>query len=197
MPMASKRPPNAPLGPCYKCGGDHLIKDCPYPRQPRPCNVSSVVPALTRYCLDCGIKHVVPDCPLNPDKKAKATLNIVETIPSTSEQENEEVAPVQEITRAQRKLNPETQQSEEDESERSSRNSWKARRQRRMAAKKNRAEKLNSDNKVEKNGKELNGGSVLADQALEPLKTMLDAYEVRLKPKETLEERFRAYLDPT
>lgn len=128
MPMAPKRPPNAPLGPCYNCGGDHLIKDCPYPHQPRQGNVSPAVPALTRYCLDCGIKHVVPDCPLNPDKKAKATLNIVETIPSTSEQENEEVAPVQVITRAQRKRNPETQQSEEDKSEQSSQNSWKARR---------------------------------------------------------------------
>ncbi|MCO5548855.1 hypothetical protein L7F22_002317 [Adiantum nelumboides] len=35
MPQASKRPLNAPLGPCYyNCQGDHLIKDCLYPRQP-------------------------------------------------------------------------------------------------------------------------------------------------------------------
>ena len=29
-----KQAPNLPLGPCYNCLGDHLIKDCPYPRQP-------------------------------------------------------------------------------------------------------------------------------------------------------------------
>ena len=35
MPQASKRPPNAPLGPWHNCGGDHLIKDCPFPKQLR------------------------------------------------------------------------------------------------------------------------------------------------------------------
>ena len=25
---------NLPLGPCYNFLGDHLIKDCPYPRKP-------------------------------------------------------------------------------------------------------------------------------------------------------------------
>ena len=29
MPMAPNRAPNAPLGPCYDCVGDHLIKNCP------------------------------------------------------------------------------------------------------------------------------------------------------------------------
>ena len=33
-------------------------------------------------------------------------------------------------------------------------------------------------------------------QILEPLKAMLDAYEARLRPQQTLEERMRAYLDP-
>ncbi|WP_208972785.1 hypothetical protein, partial [Escherichia coli] len=75
------------------------------------------VPALNRYCLECGIKHLVSDCPLNPEKKGKATLNILETIPSTSEHENEEITPVQVLTRAQRKKNPETKLSEEEKSE--------------------------------------------------------------------------------
>ena len=78
MLMAPKRPPNAPLGPCYNCSGDHLIKDCPYPRQLRQGNVSSLVPSLTRYYLDCGIKHLVIVRSIL--KKGKATLNIVETI---------------------------------------------------------------------------------------------------------------------
>ena len=53
-----KRAPNLPLGPCYNCSGDHLIKDCPYPRQPRP-NPANNVLALAKYCLECGIKHLV------------------------------------------------------------------------------------------------------------------------------------------
>ena len=65
-----------------------------------------------------------------------------------------------------------------------------------MAAKRNHAEKVNTDEKVVGNENELNGGLVLVDQALEPLKAMLDAYEARLKPKETLEERYRAYPNP-
>ena len=35
MPMAPNRAPNAPLGPCYDCGGDHLVKNCPYPSRRR------------------------------------------------------------------------------------------------------------------------------------------------------------------
>ena len=31
---------------------------------------------------------------------------------------------------------------------------------------------------------------------IEPLKALLDAYEARLKPNQTLEERYRAYPDP-
>ena len=30
--LGPKQAPKLPLGPCYNCLGDHLIKDCPYPR---------------------------------------------------------------------------------------------------------------------------------------------------------------------
>ena len=33
MSMAPKRASNMPLGPCYNYLGDHLIQDCPHPRQ--------------------------------------------------------------------------------------------------------------------------------------------------------------------
>ena len=79
MPQVPKRPPNVPLGPCYHCGGDHLIKDCPYLHQPRS---THGVPDLTRFCVECAIKHLVSECPLNPKNNRKATLNAVETIPS-------------------------------------------------------------------------------------------------------------------
>ena len=42
----------------------------------------------------------------------------------------------------------------------------------------------------------LEGGSVLAEKVFEPLKAMLDAYEARLRPNQTQEERYRAYPDP-
>ena len=61
MPMASKRAPNLPLDLCFNCSENHLIKDCPYPRQPRQTNVNPTIPALARYCLECGIKHLVSD----------------------------------------------------------------------------------------------------------------------------------------
>ena len=95
-----KRAPNLPLGPCYNCSGDHLIKDCPYPRQPRP-NPTNNVPAFAKYCLDCGIKHLVFDCSLNLDKKGKATLDLLETIASSSGNESKNVKSVKVVTRAQ------------------------------------------------------------------------------------------------
>ena len=78
-----KQAPNLPLGPCYNCSGDYLINNCPYPRKPRP-NPTNNALALAKYCLECGIKHLVFDCSLNPKKKGKATLNLLETIASSS-----------------------------------------------------------------------------------------------------------------
>ena len=101
MPMAPKRAPNLPLGPCFNCSENHLIKDCPYPRQPRQTNVNPIVLALARYCLECGIKHLVSNCLLNPEKKGKVALNLLETIPSSSGNESEGAKLVNVVTRAQ------------------------------------------------------------------------------------------------
>ena len=129
-----------PLGPCYNFSGDHLIKDCPYPRQPRP-NLANNVPALARYCLECRIKHLVSDCSLNPDKKGKATLNLLETIPSSSGNESKDIKFAKVVTRAQA-LKDATQQTDgKEKSEKSSPSTWKACRQRRMATKKHKEEK--------------------------------------------------------
>ena len=38
--------------------------------------------------------------------------------------------------------------------------------------------------------------AVLANKVFESIKAMLDAYEARLKPNQTNEERYKAYLDP-
>ena len=71
--MTPKRAPNLPLGMCFNCLQNHLIKDCPYPRQTRKTNA---LLALARYCLECGIKHLVFDCPLNPKKKKKSSFEL-------------------------------------------------------------------------------------------------------------------------
>ena len=65
-----------------------------------------------------------------------------------------------------------------------------------MAAKKQREEKAQEEAKSEKKESLLEGGLVLAEKVFEPLKAMLDAYEARLRPNQTQEERYRAYLDP-
>ena len=101
MPMALKRAPNLPLGPCFNCLENHLIKDCLYLRQPRKTNATLSIPSLARYCLECGIKPLVSDCPLNPEKKGKVALNLLETILSSSGNESERAKPVNVVTRTQ------------------------------------------------------------------------------------------------
>ena len=49
----------------------------------------------------------------------------------------------------------------------------------------------------ESNEKPKGGSIFVAGQILEPLKAMLDAYEASLRPQQNLEERMKAYLDPT
>ena len=116
-----------PLGPCYNCLGDHLIKDCPYPRQPRQ-NPTNNVFALARYCLDCGSKHLVSDCLLNPNKKGKATLNLLETILLSSKNESKEVKFIKVVMTAQALKDVAQQMDGKEKSKKSSPSTWKAHR---------------------------------------------------------------------
>ena len=224
-PRPYKSAPNpgaqAPPGPCYRCHGDHWVRDCPVPAK----DVNSDVIPLIRYCVDCGIKHLVQDCPVQAEKKKKATLNYVEVIPSSSQpsssSEVEAIVPLKVITRAQaqaQKLQGELDQ-ETVVSVRShkTKGSWKARRERRAANKKRKEQEKVAETQTREQGEpqnitetpeervnlepkphtEKSGGSVLADKYNEPLDAILKAYEARLKPLETLEERWRKYLDPT
>ena len=145
--------------------------------------------------MDCGIKHLVQHCHIHPDKKGKATLNFIETIPSGAKSEGYKSLKV--VTRAQARKEV-TQNSGDEKAEGSSRQSWRSRRQRRVNAKRKREEKLkqNQEPQALNNGKTIEGGSVLAEKVFKPLQAMLDAYEARIKPNQTQEERIRAYLDP-
>ena len=68
------------------------------------------------------------DCPLNPEKKGKVALTLLETISSSSGNESKGAKLVNVMTRVQAQ---QVSQStiEEEKSKRSSPNSWKARRQ--------------------------------------------------------------------
>ena len=52
------------------------------------------------HCTDCGRKHLFQDCPHHPDKKGKATVNIVEVLPSTSGSKSEQYVPIAVVTKA-------------------------------------------------------------------------------------------------
>ena len=57
-----------------------------------------------------------------------------------------------------------------------------------MAAKKHREDKSLDEKKSHEGKSAPQGGLVLADKVFEPLKTMLDSYEARLRPNQTNEE---------
>ena len=64
-----------------------------------------------------------------------------------------------------------------------------------MDAKERREEKAQEEAKSQRKESFLEGGLVLVEKVFEPLKAMLDVYEARLRPNQTNEERYRAYLD--
>ena len=104
--------------------------------------------------------------------------------------------PVDAITGAQTRPNVEVQTEVDaltSKMEKQARKSyWRKWRQQKAEARRKRREVKETANE-----KSEEPGSVLADKVFEPLKALLDAYEAsRLKPNQTLEERYRAYPDP-
>lgn len=200
-----------PLGPCFHCGEAHWVRDCPYPRKEKP--EVPVFPPLTRYYIDCGIKHLVQDCPMNHNVKGKgsANFNLITMIPSTgssSSSESDTVVPVNVLTRAQAKATTEIEQEKEEvtpsgSTEKGKCESWKVRCERREASCRTQKEKSaheepkenqsveiqKENNPLEETKYKSSRGSVLADKHFEALEGMLKAYEARLKPPKTLEER--------
>ena len=105
-PYAQAQRPQRTLGPCFGCQGEHQWKDCPT----NPANVVPNVPPNVSqtlgpndrgHCSDCGKKHLYKDCPHHPDQKGKATINIIEVLPSTSGSESDAKVPLNVVTRAQ------------------------------------------------------------------------------------------------
>ncbi|MCO5571299.1 hypothetical protein L7F22_025037 [Adiantum nelumboides] len=133
--------------------------------------------------------------------------------------------PVKVVTRAQEKENVDQADEEKDQqpkpeetasvSVRTGRKLWKAKREKAKAKHEQKQATLVAElsqvqeelkQHREKNAsivepnksprKASSGGSVLVDKVLEPLNVALEAYEARLKPKQTLEERQMRYPNP-
>ena len=83
-PYAQQSKPRRVLRPCYRCQGDHLVRDCPLDPANTGNNVPNMIPNVEQnlnqapqgYCIDCGRKHLFQDCPQHLDRKGKATVNM-------------------------------------------------------------------------------------------------------------------------
>ena len=140
---------------------------------------------------------------------------------TNSSSETEQVVPLKVITRAQAQKSKVQKENiiEPAMSEKSmqTKGTWKARREQRAASKRrqernrSKSEAIHSEfqmilenpreghMELAKSTLEVKGqqpGSILAEKKFETLDGMLQAYEARLKPLETLEERYRSYSDP-
>lgn len=206
-------------GPGYKCGGDHLIRDCPNLKT--KLKSESKRPPLIRGCNDCGIKHLVPDCPIVRTLQGIVTISNAETSPSSnpvSSSDSGEKVPVNAITRAQKAKHDALKENKTKNtpSEKTTRTkeTWKARRARRATSKKRKEQAKEAESKTSDTGiselvekpieetpekpkerVERPAGSILAKK-MDELDAILAAYKARLKPNETIEDRYRKYPDP-
>ena len=70
-------------GPCFRCHGDHWIRDCPYEIADKGGAREPAWPRVPRHCIACGIDHLAKDCPSKPATSVlppKTTLNLVERL---------------------------------------------------------------------------------------------------------------------
>ena len=63
-------------------------------------SIEAAWPKLLCFCRECGNDHLPRDCPSRPLPRDKTTLNVVETIPISSEND---IASLNVLTRAQEK----------------------------------------------------------------------------------------------
>ncbi|MCO5559225.1 hypothetical protein L7F22_012820 [Adiantum nelumboides] len=216
----------APPCPCYNCGEPHWVRECPHPRKDKlaipglpPLTRYCTICGINHLVQDCPLNPHVKG-------KAPVVLNLIDMKPSTgmpSSSKSDVLIPLKVITRVQAKARDKHRIENKGEvtpSESSKKSkkkeSWKARRERRAASRKHQKQNTQGEkNETKENtpnlGKELPGetnnenqketerqpaGLVLAEKHFEPLDAVLQAYEARLKPLETLEERWKHYPDP-
>ena len=86
-------------GACYRCVGDHFIRECPIEDNKKG-NKEPPWPRVLRYCGGCDIDHLSrawPNKPKETGTQRKASLHYVEIV---EEPEKNETIPVRVVTRA-------------------------------------------------------------------------------------------------
>ncbi|KAH7300934.1 hypothetical protein KP509_23G004200 [Ceratopteris richardii] len=96
-PQVRQVRPQAPRGPCFRCQGDHFIRECPH--QPALGLGQNIT--IQGFCPECGKEHLPRECPRNPSSAPKVTpINVVGLVAESSSSSSN-VAPVHAVTRAQ------------------------------------------------------------------------------------------------
>ena len=93
---------DTPVGPCFECGGPHLVRDCLVRKEKNLATNAGGYqpwPRVLWYCGGCGNDHLAKDCPNKP-AETKTSFGYVEVIPSPSVSETEgDVVSLRMITR--------------------------------------------------------------------------------------------------
>lgn len=125
-PMRGRKPAIRKLGPCFSCGGNHWLRDCPY--KPVINYKGDKLPPVKRHCVGYCVDHLPKVCPhkppFPPNPRLGPRLNYIEVIPSPyGDEEEQDQASLRVFMRAQAKKIQPTQQDEI--SQRSQKHSWK------------------------------------------------------------------------
>ena len=64
-PLRPRMPPVRKAGPCFGCGGDHWLRDCP--DKPVISYKGEKLPPIERYCIGCSVEHLPKVCPHRPN----------------------------------------------------------------------------------------------------------------------------------
>ena len=105
-PMCPRMPAVRKAGPCFGCGGDHWLRDCP--DKPVISYKGEKLPPIERYCVGCSVDHLPKMCPhkLAPapttNQRPNQALNYIEVITSPfAKEEEKDRALLRVVTRAQ------------------------------------------------------------------------------------------------
>ena len=154
--------------------------------------------AIICFCRECGNDHLPRDSPSRPLPRDKTTLNVVETILSSFEND---IASLNVLTRAQAK-----QQRVGDSSQMETKKKPKKRKRRKTPKNKTLSkfedEALNKENenkpqnKTHTISKTSSGDSVLMEKMNENLEAILKAFDARITPETILPKNLQEYPNP-
>ena len=104
-PLRPRMQPVRKARPCFGCGGDNWLRDCP--DKPVISYKGEKLPPIERYCIGCSVEHLPKVCPHRPNVNPPGTqgpnqgLNYIEVIPSPfADEEEKDRASLRVMTRA-------------------------------------------------------------------------------------------------